>query len=104
MEAVASIDLTIHGAPSLVIQDLSEYATLPFLAAFDVPRPAQMQIQTPSKQTPQKRITYIAVAKKVMPLLVDLFMRFKENADIYTDGTLEAVLSVCYYYESKIEC
>lgn len=101
MEAIASIDLSVHGSPSLVIQDLSEYATLPFLAAFDVPQATLTQTQTPSKQAPQKRITYIAVAKKVMPILVDLFMRFKGDAEIYTDGTLEAVLSVCCHCKSR---
>jgi hypothetical protein len=29
-----------------------------------------------------------------MPMLVDLFSRFKADLDIYVDGTLEAVLSV----------
>ena len=36
MEAVDSIELTAHGVVSLVLRDLSEYATLPFLAAFDI--------------------------------------------------------------------
>ena len=31
-------------------------------------------------------------------MLVDLFLRFKDNADIYVDGTLEAVLSVVKIY------
>ncbi|KAF5376426.1 hypothetical protein D9615_008633 [Tricholomella constricta] len=86
METIENIDLTIPGSTSLVLRDLSEYATLPFLAAFDVP-------PTPKTQTPQKRITYIAISKKTLPLLVDLFMRFKDDAEIYIDGTLEAVLS-----------
>lgn len=69
------------------MRDLSEFATLPFLAAFDVPA-------NPKSQTPQKRITYIALAKKTMPMLVDLFLRFKEREEIFVDGTIEAVLSV----------
>ena len=81
------IDLSIPGSPSLVIRDLSEYATLPFLAAFDV-QPG------PKTQSPPKRITYIALSKKMMPMLVDLFLRFKDNVGIYLDGTVESVLSV----------
>lgn len=96
MEAVVGIDLSIVGSPSLVMRDLSEYSTLPFLAAFDV-RPTSSSIApgTPTKSVvPQKRITYIGLVKKTMPMLVDLFLRFKDSADIYVDGTLEAVISV----------
>ena len=81
------IDLLIPGSPSLVIRDLSEYATLPFLASFDVQR-------GPKSQSPPKRITYIALSKKTMPMLVELFLRFKDNVGIYVDGTVESVLSV----------
>lgn len=87
METIQDINLSVPGSPSLVMRDLSEYATLPFLAAFDV------QV-LPKSQTPQKRITYIAIAKKTMPILVELFLKFKDKAEIYRDGTLEAVLSV----------
>ncbi|KAJ7242359.1 hypothetical protein B0H12DRAFT_1132442 [Mycena haematopus] len=86
LETIVDIDLSAPGCPSLVMRDLSEFATLPFLAAFDVPA-------NPKTQTPQKRITYIALAKKVMPMLVDLFIRFKEREEIFMDGTIEAVLS-----------
>ncbi|EEB87630.1 hypothetical protein MPER_14962, partial [Moniliophthora perniciosa FA553] len=86
METINSIDLSSPGSPSLVLQDLSEFSTLPFLAAFDV-------APNPKSQMPQKRVTYIALAKKTMPLLVDLCLRFKDKAEIYVDGTLEAVLS-----------
>jgi hypothetical protein len=81
------IDLSIPGSPSLVIRDLSEYATLPFLAAFDVR-------SGPKSQLPPRRITYIALSKKTMPMLVELFLRFKANVGIYLDGTVESVLSV----------
>ncbi|KAJ7102802.1 hypothetical protein C8R44DRAFT_682224 [Mycena epipterygia] len=86
VETIVDIDLSAPGCPSLIMRDLSEFATLPFLAAFDVP-------QNPKTQTPQKRITYIALAKKAMPMLVDLFLRFKDREEIYMDGTIEAVLS-----------
>lgn len=88
------IDLSVPGSPSLVIRDLSEYVTLPFLAAFDVqPSPRNQNLQTP-----QKRITYIALSKKTMPMLVDLFLRFKTNVEIYVDGTIESVLSVSFFF------
>ena len=96
MEAVVGIDLSIVGSPSLIMRDLSEYSTLPFLAAFDVrPTSSSTAPGTPTKcVVPQKRITYIGLVKKTMPMLVDLFLRFKDSADIYVDGTLEAVISV----------
>lgn len=86
MDAIASIDLSLQGSSSLVMRDLSEFATLPFLAAFDVPPPL-------GSSTPSKRVTYIALAKKAMPLLVDLFLKFKDCEEIYVDGTLESVIS-----------
>lgn len=87
METIASIDLSASGSPSVIMRDLSEYSTLPFLASFDIPTDAKTQ-------TPPKRITYVALAKKTMPLLVEHFLRFKDRTEIYADGTLEAVLSV----------
>ncbi|KAJ8092074.1 Endocytosis and vacuole integrity protein [Marasmius tenuissimus] len=86
MDAVNGIDLSTPGSPSMVLKDLSEFTTLPFLAAFDVP-------QLPGSQTPKKRVTYIALAKRTMPLLVDLVVRFKDSVDIYIDGTIESVLT-----------
>lgn len=96
MDAVTGIDLSLKGCPSLIMRDLSEYATLPFMAAFDVqsaPLSAAPDISA-RNPVPQKRITYIGLVKKTMPMLVDLFLRFKESTDIYADGTLEAILSV----------
>ena len=87
LDTIVGIDLSIPDSPSLVIRDLSEYATLPFLAAFDVQ-------SGPKSQSPPKRITYIALSKKTMPMLVELFLRFKDNVGIYLDGTVESVLSV----------
>src|SRR4051794_21877486 len=101
MNCVSGIDLSGPGSPSLIMRDLSEYAALPFLAAFNVASPTtSLANGTPSKST-DKRITYIALAKKVMPMLVDLFLKFKDNVEIYGDGTLEAILSVgvcCHDY------
>ncbi|KAF9010067.1 hypothetical protein BDQ17DRAFT_1273776 [Cyathus striatus] len=83
MDTIIGIDLSIPGSPSLIMRDLSEYSTLPFLAAFDIHK----------GQGTTNRITYIALAKKTMPMLVDLFQQFKESLDIYMNGTLEAILS-----------
>ncbi|KAJ6451515.1 hypothetical protein C8R47DRAFT_998435, partial [Mycena vitilis] len=86
LETIVDIGLSAAGTPSLIMRDLSEFATLPFLAAFDVPSNAMAQ-------TPRKRITYIALAKRTMPMLVDLFLRLKKREEIFIDGTIEAVLS-----------
>lgn len=97
MDAISEFDLLLPGSPSLVMRDLSEYATLPFLAAFDVQSVSPKSAPgSPVKAStiPPKRITYIGLVKKTLPLLVDLFLRFKNNLDIYVDGTVEAVLSV----------
>jgi hypothetical protein len=90
IETIETIDLTTPGSPSLIMRDLSEYATLAFLAAFEVQPPPGSK---PS-QTGHKRVTYIALSKKVMPLLADLFIKFKSSPVIYEDGTIEAILSV----------
>ncbi|OJT09170.1 Protein MON2 -like protein [Trametes pubescens] len=92
MEAVDSIELSAPGVASLVLRDLSEYATLPFLAAFDIPPAAPSSTSRAARSGPT-RVTYIALSKKVMPLLVDLFLRFKEDAAIYGDGTVEALFA-----------
>ncbi|KAJ3930574.1 MAG: hypothetical protein NXY57DRAFT_300956 [Lentinula lateritia] len=86
MTTIGSIDLSGSGIPSLVLRDLSEFATLPFLAAFDIP-------PDPKSSTPSKRITYIALAKKTMPKLVELCLQFKDRLELYSEGTIEAVLS-----------
>ena len=100
MDTVNGIELTEAGATSYILGDLSEYATLAFIASFDVPQvpkqdakpstTAPAPVTTPSRQ---KRITYIALAKMCMPRLAELFLRFKERDEIFVDGTVEAVLS-----------
>lgn len=93
MEAVDSIELTAQGVISLVLRDLSEYATLPFLAAFDIQTPNSSSLAKVSR-TASSRVTYIALSKKTMPQLVDLFLRFKDEAVIYADGTVETIFAV----------
>lgn len=93
MEAVDSIALTAHGVVSLVLRDLSEYATLPFLAAFDIRTPLLPSGSKVSRTGPS-RVTYIALSKKTMPQLVELFLKFKDDATIYADGTVETIFAV----------
>ena len=95
MEAVDSIELAGMGVFSLVLRDLSEYATLPFLAAFDVQTPLSTAASKVSRTGPH-RVTYIALSKKTMPMLVDLFLRFKDEAAIFIDGTVEALFAVSF--------
>jgi hypothetical protein len=102
MDAVNGIELTEAGVPSYILRDLSEYATLAFIASFDVPQARSQQSAEPSTaaQAPstttapaRKRITYIALAKMCMPKLAELFLRFREKDEIFVDGSVEAVLS-----------
>lgn len=78
------------------MRDLSEFITLPFLAAFPVPVMSPATPATPMATSSQKQVTYIGLSKKVMPLIVELYTRFKDDLEIYEDGTLEAVFSVCH--------
>ena len=99
MDAVGGIELAEAGTPSYILRDLSEYATLAFIASFDVPTTSQ-----PTSQ-PQKRITYIALAKICMPKLADLFLQFKDKEEIFVDEIVEAVLSAyAVPIKLKYEC
>ncbi|KAF9233451.1 guanine nucleotide exchange factor in Golgi transport N-terminal-domain-containing protein [Melanogaster broomeanus] len=96
IDAIQDVDLAGSGVPSLVMRDLSEYCTLPFLAGFHthaVQASAPGSPTTPVPGSTRKQITYVALSKKTMPSLVELYLRFKDRAEIYEDGTLEAVYS-----------
>ncbi|KAH8105097.1 hypothetical protein BXZ70DRAFT_887449 [Cristinia sonorae] len=96
MDAIDGIDLSGDGVPSLILRDLSEYATLAFVAAFDVPSdpiPAQAGAGKQTSRGSGKRVSYIAISKRTMPLLVELFLKFKDQAAIFVDGTVEAICS-----------
>ncbi|OJA16091.1 hypothetical protein AZE42_05645 [Rhizopogon vesiculosus] len=93
LDAIADINLKASGVPSLIVRDLSEFITLPFLAAFYVPIMSPGSPATPTATSSQKQVTYIGLSKRVMPLIVELYMRFKDDLEIYEDGTLEAVFS-----------
>lgn len=103
MQAIDGVDLSSPGAPSLVLRDLSEYATLPFLASFDIPPRVSATSATPSKSA-MGRVTYIALSKKIMPVLVELFLRFKSQAAIYADGTVERICSVSIRTRQLLDC
>jgi hypothetical protein len=113
MDTVNGIELTEPGAPSHILRDMSEYTTLAFIASFDVPQvhrqgamQPSMTVQAPATTMPQhKRITYIALAKMCMPRLAELFLQFKENDEVFVDGTVEAVLSAyAVPIKLKYEC
>lgn len=112
MDAVNSIELTEPGAPSYILRDLSEYATLAFIASFDVPQTHRQgakpsaAVQASGTAVPQhKRITYIALAKMCMPRMAELFLQFKEKDEVFVDGTVEAVLSAyAVPIKLKYEC
>ncbi|KAG6333293.1 hypothetical protein ID866_5795 [Astraeus odoratus] len=96
MAIIENIELTAPAVPSLIIRDLSEYVTLPFLAAFHL---EPVQLTTPeSPATPmpgptRKQVTYIGLSKKAMPSLVEMYLRFRDHVEIYENGTIEAILS-----------
>ncbi|VDB92020.1 unnamed protein product [Peniophora sp. CBMAI 1063] len=83
----------VEGAPSVLIGDIAEYATLAFLGAFDAPPPPHVQVQGQAGAKGGLRVTYVALCKKALPLLVQLFGRFKSDPLIWSDGTLERVLA-----------
>ncbi|THH26880.1 hypothetical protein EUX98_g7308 [Antrodiella citrinella] len=97
MEAIDGIDLSGEGVPSLVLRDLSEYATLAFVASFDAPDDSGVALQSTAVPSangrPPRRVTYIGISKKTMPLLVNLFLKFKDAAAIFIDGTVETICS-----------
>lgn len=100
METIEDVELTETG-PSLIMRDLSEYVTLPFLAAFHTSPTyvsAAESLATPVPASARRQVTYISLSKKAMPSLVEMFLRFRDYAEIYEDGTLEAVLSVRSFF------
>ncbi|KAH7100328.1 hypothetical protein BKA62DRAFT_706688 [Auriculariales sp. MPI-PUGE-AT-0066] len=92
-KVLESLDLTVPLSPSLVLRDLAEYATLPFLAGFDFEPPTMTSDASVIKTKTTKRVSYIAVSKRAMPWLVELYLQFEDMSQIYADGTLEAVVA-----------
>jgi len=94
MQTLEGLQINDASVSSLVLCDVAEYSTLAFLASFEYEEPLLAAGQTDRKPT-KKRITYIGLSKKTMPLLVNLFLRFQDELEIYENGTLERILSVC---------
>ncbi|KAK4704567.1 hypothetical protein P7C70_g1641, partial [Phenoliferia sp. Uapishka_3] len=89
LEVVAVINLEVPGAASAVLSDLSEYLTLAFIAAFD------SEGEAPAKSRPRtvQRVTYIALAKEVMPHVLWLYIRYKDDISIYEQGAVERMFA-----------
>ncbi|KAH8111570.1 hypothetical protein DFH11DRAFT_1791651 [Phellopilus nigrolimitatus] len=105
LETISDIDLTVLGSPSLVMRDLSELLTLSFLGAFDVQNFSGGSVSAVKDTRALRRVTYIGLTKKVMPMLLEIFLRFKEMTDVYSDETLEIVLSAyAVPIKLKYEC
>ena len=79
---------SVPGLPSLVVADLADYATLAYYAGFTV------ESATSTSASAPKQVTYIALSKKAMPRVVELCDAFRTESRLYTDCTMEHVLSV----------
>ncbi|KAI5120993.1 hypothetical protein M0805_000454 [Coniferiporia weirii] len=105
IEAINSIDLSVPGSPSLVMRDLSELLTLPYLGAFDVRKSASDVAPPAGSSRASNRVTYVGLTKKVMPILMEIYLRFSKSSDIYSDGTLETLFSAyAVPIKLKYEC
>lgn len=78
----------------MVLRDLSEILTLPYLGAFEVHGVAADPSRPMRDPRVSKRVTYIGLTKRVMPMLLETFLQFKDITIIYTDETVEAIFSV----------
>lgn len=88
-DALQALQLaSLPGLPSLVLVDLADYATLAYYAGFTVEGAVSKSTSVP------KQVTYIALSKKAMPRVVELCDAFKTETQLYSDGTIEHVLSV----------
>lgn len=85
LEVIAIIDLDLPSAASAVLSDLSEYATLAFTAAFNSPQPTIGRAQS---------VSYIALTKEIMPHLLWLFERFRDDPQVYEEGAVSRMLHV----------
>ncbi|KAG8801542.1 hypothetical protein FRC17_006613 [Serendipita sp. 399] len=86
-----SIDLVVPGSPSLLLADLAYFITLAFTSSSDLHDLSTVPRGNDSIKV--KKVTYIALCKRVMPLLAHLYSRFKKLPDIYANGTVEAILA-----------
>ncbi|KAJ8584238.1 hypothetical protein M405DRAFT_866390 [Rhizopogon salebrosus TDB-379] len=88
-DSIADINLKASGVPSLVTRNLRIYH-----AAFPRCFPCTCLSGNADGNFVSKTSHIHRVSKKVMPLMIKLYMRFTNDIKIYVDGTLEAVFSV----------
>ncbi|GAA5873054.1 hypothetical protein JCM1840_007309 [Sporobolomyces johnsonii] len=90
LEVVAVLKLDeVPGAASAVLSDLSDYLTLAFVAPFESePGPG-----TASRIHRPQSVTYIALAKEVMPHVLWLFQKYKDDPSVYEPGAVDKMLA-----------
>ncbi|BGP35773.1 Endocytosis and vacuole integrity protein [Rhodotorula toruloides] len=85
LEVVAVIKLDdIPGAASAVLSDLSEYLKLAFVAPFET--------SPPSGMGGGQRVTYVALAKEIMPHVQWLYRKYSDESSVYEQGAVERML------------
>lgn len=90
LEVVAVIKLDeVPGAASAVLSDLSDYLTLAYVSPFEAPPDGSGRM----KQA--QRVTFVALTKEVVPHVLWLYQKYRDDASIYEHGAVEKMLSVC---------
>ncbi|BGO96049.1 hypothetical protein NBRC10512_005991 [Rhodotorula toruloides] len=88
LEVVAVIKLDdVPGAASAVLSDLSEYLKLAFVAPFETSSASGMAMGG-------QRVTYVALAKEVMPHVQWLYRKYSDEPSVYEQGAVERMLQV----------
>ncbi|GAA5982187.1 hypothetical protein JCM5350_003486 [Sporobolomyces pararoseus] len=88
LEVVAVIKLDeVPGAASAVLSDLSDYLTLAYLAPFEAQPDGSGRIKQP------QQITFIALTKEVMPHILWLYQKYRDDSLIYEQGAVEKMLN-----------
>jgi hypothetical protein len=97
LDAVMDMKCSSSDTASLLLRHLAGYVVLPFLSAFEAPqvfyvRPGETGVKPSSSG--RKRVTYVGLVKKVMPLIVDVYDKHQQDMLLYEDGTVEAIFAV----------
>lgn len=90
LQVIAAIKLDVPGAPSAVLSDLSEYLALAFVGAFD----SESESGVKGRSKVVQRVTYIALTKEVMPHIIWLYAKYKDDKSIYDGGAVERMFYV----------
>ncbi|BGP03886.1 Endocytosis and vacuole integrity protein [Rhodotorula toruloides] len=86
LEVVAVIKLDdVPGAASAVLSDLSEYLKFAFVAPFETSPASGMGLGG-------QRVTYVALAKEVMPHVQWLYRKYSDEPSVYEQGAVERML------------